>query len=97
MSACSWCQPSEGNRSDSVVLSDVLEILDHLPQAVFEVNGYAVVHKIRDIGAAYLAELGGAVEDSGAQEKVQLLLKTLENLDFRPPSDLTPSASAVDT
>lgn len=77
----------------------MLEILDHLPQAVFEVNGYAVVHKIRDIGAAYLAELesSGTVEDSGAQEKVRLLLKTLENLDFRPPADLTPGASGVDT
>jgi hypothetical protein len=66
--------------------SDVLEILNRLPQRVFEANGYAVVLKIRDIGAAYLAELEseGFTGEGGSHDNVQLLLKTLESLDFTP-------------
>lgn len=70
----------------ATAFSDVLEVLKHLPQPVFEANGYAVVLKIRDIGAAYLAELdsGGFAADRASHENLQLLLKTLENLDFTP-------------
>ncbi|CAI6100757.1 unnamed protein product [Clonostachys chloroleuca] len=70
------------------IVSDVLEILNHLPQPVFETNGCAAVHKIRDIGSAYLAELrigsGVVVGDNQAQEKVYQLLNKLDSLDFRP-------------
>ncbi|CAH0058108.1 unnamed protein product [Clonostachys solani] len=70
------------------IVSDVLEILNHLPEPVFETNGCAAVHKIRDIGSAYLAELrigsGVVVGDNQAQEKVYQLLNKLDSLDFRP-------------
>jgi hypothetical protein len=71
----------------------VLEILNRLPQSVFEANGYAVVIKIRDIGAAYLAEIdssGGLTDQEDAQKTVRLLLETLEKLDFRPNADNSP-------
>lgn len=46
------------------------------------------MHKIRDIGSAYLAELrigsGVVVGDNQAQEKVYQLLNKLDSLDFRP-------------
>jgi hypothetical protein len=69
-------------------LSDVLEILHHLPRSVFEANGFSLVVKLRDIGAAYLDELkvgtSGIVVDEVAKHKVEHLLKQLEALDFRP-------------
>ncbi|VUC29315.1 unnamed protein product [Clonostachys rosea] len=73
------------------IVSDVLEILNHLPQPVFETNGCAAVHKIRDIGSAYLTELrigsGVVVGDNQAQEKVYQLLNKLDSLDFRPHAE----------
>ncbi|SPO01048.1 uncharacterized protein DNG_03796 [Cephalotrichum gorgonifer] len=51
------------------IVDDLLEILYHMPQAVFEANGHSLVPKIRDIGAAYLdqfnVESGGASTGTG--------------------------------
>ncbi|KXJ85540.1 hypothetical protein Micbo1qcDRAFT_110722, partial [Microdochium bolleyi] len=72
------------------LVSDLLEILHHLPRVTLEANGCSLVPKIRDIGGAYLSELSsgdgrqgwciGAV-DEGAISKLQELLRELEILD----------------
>ncbi|KAG9251097.1 uncharacterized protein F5Z01DRAFT_332124 [Emericellopsis atlantica] len=84
------------------IICDVLEILQHLPQPVFEVNGHSLVVKIRDIGAAYLSELSqesrGGVEYNERHAKVHQVLQALKNLDFRPHPDAgDPIASTVET
>lgn len=68
------------------IVDDLLEILYHLPQAVFDANGSSLVPKIRDIGAAYLeqAQLGngvGKVEIGDARIKLERLLRKLDDLD----------------
>ncbi|KAF4120831.1 hypothetical protein GMORB2_2835, partial [Geosmithia morbida] len=70
------------------IVRDVLEILDHVPQSVLETNGYSVVMKIRDIGAAYLAEMDVGMSGQRAVEDslVLQLLAKLDSLDLRPTS-----------
>lgn len=66
------------------IVGDLLEILYHMPQAVFDANGSSMVPKIRDIGAAYLEQvsLGREGPWDGAKEKIEKLLKKLDLLDF---------------
>lgn len=70
------------------IVDDLLEILYHLPQPVFDSNGSSLVPKVRDIGAAYLeqsvvvdesARVGGGGED--ARGKLERLLRRLDDLD----------------
>jgi hypothetical protein len=68
------------------IASDALQILDQLPQLMFEANGHAFVYKLRDIGAAYLAATTGFTENEEQHETVRRLLKNLETLDFHPPA-----------
>lgn len=76
--------------SHKSIVRDVLEVLEHLPDAIHETNGISLVNKVRDIGAAYLQELrvtsDGLIHevDEEAQRAVNKLLMRLENLDFRP-------------
>ncbi|KAI7762957.1 hypothetical protein LZL87_013059 [Fusarium oxysporum] len=66
------------------IVDDLLEILYHLPRAVFDANGSSLVPKIRDIGAAYLEQLGsgvGEVEIGDARIKLERLLRKLDDLD----------------
>ncbi|KAL3461661.1 hypothetical protein BJX64DRAFT_152404 [Aspergillus heterothallicus] len=72
------------------IVGDLLEVLYHLPQPILEANGYSLIPKIRDIGAAYLEVLQGdtndgliAIDDE-AKGKLERLLKKLGVLDFRP-------------
>ncbi|KAM0233067.1 hypothetical protein ACHAP5_010534 [Fusarium lateritium] len=62
------------------IVDDLLEILYHLPRAVFDANGSSLVPKIRDIGAAYLEQLG-EVEIGDARIKLERLLRKLDDLD----------------
>ncbi|KAM5342094.1 hypothetical protein ACJ41O_015125 [Fusarium nematophilum] len=84
------------------IVDDLLEILYHLPQAVFDANGSSLVPKIRDIGAAYLeqTQLGGGtatVESEVARDRLERLLRKLDDLDCwvgigvvdSPPSRMT--------
>lgn len=72
------------------VVDDLLEILEHMPQAIFEANGGSIVPKIRDIGAAYLEHVHSAGPDgriwvSGvAKDKLESLLTKLDELDLWP-------------
>ena len=72
------------------IVDDVLQVLENLPDAIHETNGISLVHKVRDIGAAYLQELrvtsDGLIHevDEEAPRAVNKLLMRLENLDFRP-------------
>lgn len=75
------------------LVSDLLEILHHLPLVTLEANGSSLVPKIRDIGGAYLIELSddrrgartGIVSiDESAKVQLQELIFELEILDFRP-------------
>lgn len=64
--------------------SDLLEVLNHLPRLVFDVNSYCLIRMMRDISAAYLAEIKAernVVEDD--VETSKLLLRRLEALDYR--------------
>lgn len=69
--------------------SDVLEVLDHMPEEVQECNGSVLVKKVRDIGAAYLQELRVTSEgptqavNESEQRIVNALLTRLERMDFR--------------
>ncbi|KAG7131286.1 hypothetical protein HYQ45_010085 [Verticillium longisporum] len=69
------------------IVSDVLEILEHISEEVQEANGFSLVKKVRDIGAAYLQELrvtgDGTMQavDESAQRTVNTLLARLERLD----------------
>ncbi|KAF7133600.1 hypothetical protein CNMCM5793_004729 [Aspergillus hiratsukae] len=70
------------------LVDDLLEILDHMPRDILEANGYSLVPKIRDIGAAFLDEVRmGARQDlvnDKAKRDLEKLLRRLETLDFRP-------------
>jgi len=75
------------------LVSDLLEILHHLPLVTLEANGYSLIPKIRDIGGAYLIELSsdrraGRTElisiDESARLQLQDLMYELEILDFTP-------------
>ncbi|KAJ4245506.1 hypothetical protein NW762_014015 [Fusarium torreyae] len=68
------------------IIDDLLEILYHLPRAVFDANGNSLVPKIRDIGAAYLeqTQLGNGVSEveiGDARNKLERLLRKLDDLD----------------
>lgn len=68
------------------IVDDLLEILYHLPQAVFNANGSSVVPKIRDIGAAYLEQVekghgAGQTDGDSARCKLERLLRKLDDLD----------------
>ncbi|KAJ3535476.1 hypothetical protein NM208_g7113 [Fusarium decemcellulare] len=69
------------------IVDDLLEILYHLPQAVFDANGSSLVPKIRDIGAAYLEQTqlrDGATSTVAAEvarNKLERLLRKLDDLD----------------
>ncbi|KAF5707737.1 hypothetical protein FMUND_10955 [Fusarium mundagurra] len=77
--------PTEKSAEDhQKIVDDLLEILYHLPRAVFDANGSSLVPKIRDIGAAYLEQLGsgvGEVEIGDARIKLERLLRKLDDLD----------------
>ncbi|KAI8670338.1 hypothetical protein NCS55_00779600 [Fusarium keratoplasticum] len=68
------------------IVDDLLEVLYHLPQAVFDANGSSLVPKIRDIGAAYLEQTqlrNGLSTDASdvARNKLERLLRKLDDLD----------------
>lgn len=64
--------------------SDLLEVLNHLPRSVFEMNSYSLIRMMRDMSAAYLANIK-AGRDVGEQDVVtsKHLLRRLEALDYR--------------
>ncbi|KAL3490037.1 hypothetical protein BJX62DRAFT_252219 [Aspergillus germanicus] len=70
------------------IVNDLLEVLYHLPQPILEANGYSLIPKIRDIGAAYLEVLQGGADvvaiDDEAKGRLERLLRKLGVLDFRP-------------
>ncbi|KAL4954457.1 hypothetical protein BDW69DRAFT_194029 [Aspergillus filifer] len=83
-----------GNKEEHQrIVSDLLEVLCHLPQETLEANGYSLIPKIRDIGGAYLevvkVDTDGGLVDIGieAKEKLERLLRQLGVLDFRPTLD----------
>ncbi|KAM0324917.1 hypothetical protein ACHAQA_007883 [Verticillium albo-atrum] len=69
------------------IVGDVLEVLEHISEEVQEANGFSLVKKVRDIGAAYLQELRVTgdgpmqVVEEAAQRTVNTLLARLERLD----------------
>ncbi|KAK7415999.1 hypothetical protein QQZ08_012152 [Neonectria magnoliae] len=68
------------------IVDDLLEILYHLLQAVFNANGSSVVPKIRDIGAAYLEQVEkehgtGQTDGGSARSKLERVLRKLDDLD----------------
>lgn len=73
------------------IVDDLLEILYHLPQAIFNANGSSLVPKIRDIGAAYLEQVhigdtalghqGQNVAGGSPRDKLEKLLRKLDDLD----------------
>jgi hypothetical protein len=83
-------EPQQEEEHHSIV-NDLLEVLYHLPQPILEANGYSLIPKIRDIGAAYLEVLQGGADvvaiDDEAKGKLERLLRKLGVLDFIP--DLT--------
>lgn len=81
------------------VVDELLDILYHMPDEVFQANGYSIVPKIRDIGSALLDKLRTGSQGSSLQASIDLdrLLAKLENLDWTPvaqsPCVLTNSTS----
>jgi hypothetical protein len=67
------------------VVEELLDILYHMPNEVFDANGYSVVPKIRDIGAALLDEvrMGWCAANERAKVALDKLLVKLEELDVR--------------
>ncbi|RDW86085.1 fungal specific transcription factor domain-containing protein [Aspergillus mulundensis] len=73
------------------IVSDLLEVLCHLPRETLEANGYSLIPKIRDIGGAYLDVLSVHANGQGeivviedeAKAKLEALLLQLGILDFR--------------
>lgn len=68
------------------IVDDLLEVLYHLPQAVFDANGSSLVPKIRDIGAAYLEQTqlrncSSTDASEVARNKLERLLRKLDDLD----------------
>lgn len=63
-------------------------------------NGFSLVKKVRDIGAAYLQELQVTGEgpmqvvNESAQRTVNTLLARLERLDFRPDREMIAAEDA---
>uniref|UniRef100_A0A8H7TRI0 Zn(2)-C6 fungal-type domain-containing protein n=3 Tax=Bionectria ochroleuca TaxID=29856 RepID=A0A8H7TRI0_BIOOC len=77
-----------GTRDDIVaehqrIVDDLLEILYHLPQCVFNANGSSVVPKVRDIGAVYLEHhmIADNPNRDEAKEKMEMILRKLNDLD----------------
>ncbi|GKT48219.1 uncharacterized protein ColSpa_08400 [Colletotrichum spaethianum] len=73
------------------IVDDLLEILYHMPQHVLEQNGYSLIPKLRDCGAAYMEQMN--IGDSGAPEalvsesarhKLEKLLRKLDDIDCWP-------------
>ncbi|EEU35934.1 uncharacterized protein NECHADRAFT_85322 [Fusarium vanettenii 77-13-4] len=97
--------------SHQSIVSDVLEVLEHMPEDIHECNGFTLVKKVRDIGAAYLQELrltsGEPIQavNESEQRIVNALLTRLERMDFRldqenlcPEDDaISPAARSTDT
>ncbi|KAF2441530.1 hypothetical protein P171DRAFT_475037 [Karstenula rhodostoma CBS 690.94] len=67
------------------VVDELLDILYHMPNEVFDANGYSVVPKIRDIGGALLDEVRTGVFGANQQATLNLdrLLAKLQELDVR--------------
>ncbi|CAI6022408.1 unnamed protein product [Clonostachys chloroleuca] len=65
------------------IVDDLLEILYHLPQCVFNANGSSVVPKVRDIGAVYLEHhmIADNPNRDEAKEKMEMILRKLNDLD----------------
>ncbi|KAL4942375.1 hypothetical protein BDV06DRAFT_222228 [Aspergillus oleicola] len=84
---------TENKEEHQRIVSDLLEVLCHLPREILKANGYSLIPKIRDIGAAYLevlkADVDGRLVEIGdeAREKMERLLGQLGILDFRPGVD----------
>lgn len=70
------------------VVDELLDLLYHMPNEVFDANGYSVVPKIRDIGGALLDEVRTGVSGSNQHATLNLerLLAKLEELDVRCPA-----------
>ncbi|KAG7147228.1 hypothetical protein HYQ46_003940 [Verticillium longisporum] len=71
------------------IVSDVLEILQHISEEVQEASGFSLVKKVRDIGAAYLQELrvtgdGTMQTVNESAQLVNLILYDLENEHHTP-------------
>ncbi|PSN59656.1 hypothetical protein BS50DRAFT_508056 [Corynespora cassiicola Philippines] len=68
------------------VVDELLEVLDAMPDEVFDANGYSIIPKIRDIGSALLDEVRTGNQGGNLQAGLNLdrLLKKLESLDVRP-------------
>ncbi|EGY22466.1 uncharacterized protein VDAG_03904 [Verticillium dahliae VdLs.17] len=71
------------------IVSDVFEILEHISEEVQEANGFSLVKKVRDIGAAYLQELrvtgdGTMQTVNESAQLVNLILYDLENEHHTP-------------
>lgn len=73
------------------VVDELLDILYHMPNEVFDANGYSVVPKIRDIGGILLDEMRTGSFGSNQQTtlNLDLLLAKLEELDVRCQDQLT--------
>ncbi|KAK1479248.1 hypothetical protein CCUS01_16328 [Colletotrichum cuscutae] len=69
------------------IVDDLLEILYHMPQHVLEQNGYSLIPKLRDCGAAYMEQMDvgdGALVSEGARLKLEKLLRKLDDIDCWP-------------
>jgi hypothetical protein len=77
--------PSEIINERQNIVSDMLEILYHMPQETLEANGPSLIPKIRDIGSALLDEVrtGDRPQPHGSKASANLdrLLAKLESLD----------------
>ncbi|KAH8649242.1 hypothetical protein BX600DRAFT_419407 [Xylariales sp. PMI_506] len=79
-----------GHTSDTEhqnLVSDLIEVLYHIPRPMLEANGFSLIPKMRDIGAAYLSKIQiepGVIADPEAKEKLEKLLCKLEELDYPP-------------
>lgn len=67
------------------VVDELLDLLYHMPNDVFDANGYSVVPKLRDIGGALLDEVRTGAFGTNQQAALNLerLLAKLEELDVR--------------
>jgi hypothetical protein len=73
------------------IVTDMLEILYHMPQETLEANGHSLIPKIRDIGSALLDEVrtGDRPQPLGSKAAVNLdrLLAKLESLDVHSQAE----------
>jgi len=75
---------SEIYNERKLIVDDILELLRSMPHDILQANGYSLVSKIRDIGAALLEEPFCAEPTSpGASGSLKLLLELLEELEGR--------------